>query len=439
MPLNTAQCKQFNEFLFRRTPDWDTKLSKDRFPYSYTYSGLYKTAPWEQGTGTEHTWDQVHVTRINDNGCWDPKEIGDCVGNPCNLPRNYTGWGSTRKTYDKFNRVYQTPPFCFDQLRDTEMAVQQLSAIVEGHKKLPDEIFSDYMRLWALRSGETIYIAGNADLRLTVSDSMFTNHCMRLDLGSANNLPTSKLTMGYLDNHIEELFFNGYFDQEFMPTGKFAMFTDIQTMRGLANANPALSEMYNAADFVKGGKLYAYGVMSGVGNWLFKIDPTPIRYQHIGNGVLERIQPFENVSATVGKKPEFSLAYKNAPYQRYHVYNPAARTVYLGDTSPVNPEMKFLARSQMGQWAWRNPDVIIYTDPNTGLECTLQNDLHNKGYFTAEFELGVKTEYPLIEMNIIAQREPQVIIDDPRCASTPSQAYQTLLPYNTLCGDPDLE
>ena len=45
--------------------------------------------------------------------------------------------------------------------------------------------------------------------------------------------------------------------------------------------------------------------MSGVGNWLFKVDPEPMRFQHIGNGVLRRLFLYQNVATTVGKMPVF--------------------------------------------------------------------------------------------------------------------------------------
>ena len=285
-----------------------------------------------------------------------------------------------------------------------------------------------------------IYSAGAAGTTVAVTAAMFTNNCNRVDLGGAGNLPTSKLTMEYLDNHVEELMLKGYLNRQFMPSAKFACTSDIQTMRDLANKNPALSQMYNSADFAKGGKYYAYGVMSGVGNWLFKPDPTPIRFNHIGAGVLIRVWPYENVAATTGLKPQFSSIYKNAEYQMYHVYNRATREVHIGDITPVNPEMEFsLARNMLGKWSWKHPSYFVARDPNTGTNCTFQNDKDNQGYFLAEWEMGVKTMYPEIEMVIIAKREPQAVVNAPRCADSPSwgatgdDLYQDLVAYNDWC------
>jgi hypothetical protein len=197
--------------------------------------------------------------------------------------------------------------------------------------------------------------------------------------------------------------------------------------------------MYALPEFQKGGQFWEYGLMQKrIGNWMFKLDPEPMRFQHIGNGVLQRVWPFENVAATVGLKPQFSTAYKNAPYQMYHVYNRDARTVFVGDISPVNPELKFnMSRDLLGKWRWMSPDFFSYTDPNTGSVCQFANDKHNYGYLLGEYELGAVTDYPEIEMIIIAQREPANVVNDPRCAATPSMVYQDLVAYNSFCSEGD--
>lgn len=430
MALTSGQCQNFNQFLFRRVPDWDKELAKDRFPYSYLYSGMYESATWPSFTGTTHTWDRVHVTRPNDNAVWEAMSADPCITTPCAPPRFYTGWGSTRNTYTKYHRDYQTPVFCFDQLRHIEEAEAQVAAIIEGHKNLPESIISDFLRQLSIAQADYWYSAGASDV--SVVPTFDTAQPSYYLFGNDASLPTSKLTMGYLDNHVENLQYNGYFDRMFTPDGTFLITSDIQTHRELTVRNPELVRMYNGADFKKGGQFFSYGLaMKGVGNWSFKIDPEPIRAQRIAAGKLQRVWPYVNNAATVGKKPVFDTAYKNAQYQMYHVYNRAARKVYVGDTTPVSAEMKFAPRNLMGKWSWKNPDYFSATDPTTGVVCNFQNDKKNMGYFLAEFELGTKSIYPEIEMIIWAQREPQAIIDTARCASVPANAYQVnLFPYN---------
>jgi hypothetical protein len=435
MSLSTDQCNRLSEFLFRRVPDFDKELAKDRFPISNTYNGLYPTGTWPSETGVTHTWDRVHVTRPDDDGCWESLASFDqdpCAP-LCDPQRVTLGWGSTRNTYTRYHRDYVTPVFCYDQLRNIEMATQQLSAIIEALKELPNNIVSDFLRLYSLRSANQIYICDDEFSTVTVSDSIFTNQCSRVNLGSTANLPNSKLTMQYLEHYAPTLFYQGYFNKQFAPDSKFTMFTDISTVTELCNANPALTQMYNSADFQKGGQYFKLGAMRGCGDFLFKIDPTPLRFQHIGSGVLQRIQPYQNVAATLGKKPVFDPNYELAEYQMYHVYNAAARQVFVGDTSPVSPDMPFLSRNLMGKWGWKMPDYFKAIDPNSGSLCEFDNVKKNKGFFLGEYELGVKTLFPEIEMCIIAKRESTPVANVPRVAAANSMIYQTLTPYNSFC------
>ena len=153
---------------------------------------------------------------------------------------------------------------------------------------------------------------------------------------------------------------------------------------------------------------------------------------------VEEVKPFNNVASTYGKERQFSTLWKNAPIRMYHVYHREARVAKVGDITSVNSEMKFgLARSFMGKWTWKSPDVIIYTDPNTGSQCTLDNVKHNMGFFLGEYDLAMQTIYPNIERVIFALGEPQQYVKIPN-TTTPLSApavgsYQTLLPYNSNC------
>jgi hypothetical protein len=436
-----VDCNKFNDYLFRRTPNWDKELAKDRFPHNYLYTTMYETKTWPSFTGTTHTWDRVHVTRANDPGCWEEMDADACITSICDPQPRYLGWGSTRETYVKYHQDYRTPVFCFDQLRHVQEAEAQLRALVEGLRKQPEEICSDFLRHLTVQQADYIHIAGSGLTKYENAnpDTLWTEGCLNLDLGSNTYVPTSKLSMEYLNNHMEDLKYKGYHDREFMENGKFFITTDLQTLQDLSNANPALTQLYRATDFSKTGIYYQYGVAKGVGDWLFKIDPAPLRFNHIGGGKFRRIWPYQNVDTDVGKKPEFSDAYKNAEYQIFHVYNRAAREVHVGDITSVNDTMKFgLARSLMGKWSWKNPDYFKALDINTGDVCEHDNVKKNKGFFLGEYEMGVKSVYPEIEMIILAKREPSGVVNIPRVAGTvymggTGTSYQELTPYNTLC------
>jgi len=92
----------------------------------------------------------------------------------------------------------------------------------------------------------------------------------------------------------------------------------------------------------------------------------------------------------------------------------------------------------LGQWRWLSPDYFEFRDPNNGKQCAYNNDKHNMGYLLGEFELGLDSMYPEIEMWIIAQREAQPVLNDPRQALEAGTYTQLLKPYNTLCTDLEL-
>ncbi len=490
MPLSTSQCAQFNDFLGRRPYDWDKRISKDRKPFNYLYTGMYRTETWPNFTGTTHLHERIYVTRPNDPGLWSQFTADPCVGAPCDVPRQFVGHGVDQLRYDRYKREYQTPVFCLDQLDTIEEGIAKMGAIAEGYKELPENICSDFLRLLTLRKAGTaaqsagLFLCGPQDasgnpVAIDVADNMFavstqatfppTQNSLFINLNANGQLTTlgfqttallsaalGQLSMEFLANQQEDLAANGYHAKDWLVDGKFSITVDATTRRRLLVANPALTQMYSAADFAKGGAFYSYGVTTGCGDWLFKEDKQQMRFRFradldgkdvtgtstlAGAVWIQQIWPYENVAATYGLKPVYSNAWKNAPIRLYHVYNRDARIIYVGDITSVNDEMKFgLARSFMGNWTWKSPEFFQYTDPNTGVTCNMPNDKMNKGYWLGEYDLAEKTIYPEIERLILALGEPQPYVRVPRTNTAPtgptsSTDYQSLLAYNALCGE----
>ncbi len=491
MPLTTAQCSQFNDYLGRRPYDWDRRIARDRKPVSYLYTAMYKTSPFPTFEGTTHLHERVYVTRPNDPGLWTQFTADPCVGAPCDQPRQYIGHGVDQLRYDRYKREYQTPVFCLDQLNTVEEGINKMAAIAEGYQEMPELICSDFLRTLTLRKAGTaaqgagLFLCGMQDsqgnpVAIDIADNMFvvsngessvvSRNSLMINLNANSGLSAQGITtttllraalgqmsMEYLNNMQEDLAANGYHNKDWMVSGKFAITVDATTRRRLLVANPALTQMYNAADFAKGGSFYSYGMTSGCGDWLFKEDKMQMRFRFRGdldgkglaggtvaNAIwVEQVQPFENVAATYGLKPVYSNDWKQAPIRLYHVYNRDAREVFVGDVTSVNDEMKFgLARSFMGKWSWKSPDYFDAVDPNTGVKCSFNNDKRNKGYWLGEYDLAEKTVYPEIERLIFALGEPQPYVLIPRTNTasfgpTSRTDYQQLLSYNAQCGEYD--
>lgn len=430
-------CLKFSSFLFRRTPNFLKEVVTDMIPRDVVWTSLYQNKTWDSFTGTTHTWDRIHVAHSNDAGDWETVDAGACVMNICDPSARSIDWGSTRNTFSKFRRSYKTRILCLDQLRNVEEATEQLDAIWKGLARVPEDVNSNFLRYNAALGSNKIYICGSAGTTVTTTASMFTNGLSIVDLGGSGSLPTSKLQMPYLQQQIPSLQYNGYFEGDFTPTGKFQLVSDMQSIMELCNANPALTQMYNSADFEKGGQYFQYGAMMGCGNFLFKIDPFPARFYHAGNGKLRRVWPFPNVAATVGIKPQLDPLYEAAPYQMSIIPHRLARTIFVGEIPSIHPEFKFGARDLYGKWTWINDAFLQGYDPNTGATCTMENPRRNKGYFLADFEAGVQNARPELECVIFHVREAATVADVPRVnAATQwntTATYQSLLPYNSFC------
>lgn len=450
MSLNDLQCASVKDFLFKRSPIFADKLGRERFPREFLYLNAYPSKTRAADSGYEEYFDTMHMAAVNDNGNWgDQINADDCMQPLCNMPRQQIGWGTTRRHFGFYKREYETPPFCYEKLRNMDHARQQIAAIVQGLKPIPDSINNNFIEYNAMRQegGDgMIYCCGTARTELPVetaalADSAYFQANGDINLGGAGNLPKSKLQMNYLNSYVPQLGANGYHDGKYNLGGKFQITMDQQTALELTSQNPALAAFYNVSDFTKGGAYYEYGLSGGCGNFLFKWHFEQPRYNHIGNGVIRRVYPWENEAAVGGGtyngiKKKYSHYYTDAKYAMYHIICRDARTLFTSNPDPINPEMKFgIPKGYMGQWQWVTPDVIIWRNPLTGIDCAIKNDTHNQGYWVGKYEMGIKNEFPLTEMWILALRENAQVTDNVVLTSTPidwdsTVAYQDLKAYN---------
>jgi hypothetical protein len=451
MPLSDYQCAQIASLLHERPIQYDPDFTKERFPSQSVYLNAYPSKRWDADTGDSKNFDIYHMTAPNDNGIWDKVDATDCMQPLCNMPRKHIGWGHTLGTYGKYRTEYTTAPFCYTKLRNMNHVQIQLAEIIKGLKKYPDKIVNAFVETHAMRQfgGDgMIYIAGETRIELPVADSAAAaNHAFfeangDINLGGAGNVPTSQLKMEYLNSYADVLRANGYHNGEYSIDGKFTIIVDLQTALNLTTQNPVLANMWALDNFKKGTEYYQYGLSNGCGNFLFKYNHEQARYNHIGAGVMRRVMPWENVAAgESGLKQKYSAAYRNAKYAMYHIYNRDARTLFTSDEESINPEMKFgIGKGLMGAWKWLTPDSFKAVDPNTGAECIIFNDTHKQGYWVGEYEIGIKNENTLIEMWILALREPAAPGDDVPVTNPSAgywngdaaDGYQDLKAYNDL-------
>lgn len=430
-------CNSYVSYLFDRTPHYDEDILRDWFPTDDAWIGQVITGTWDAFTGNEHTWDRVHMAFPDITGCREQlSDSNSCQLDACKPPEKLIGWGSTRKTYNRERESYSTNVLCFDQIDTKSKAKQQFAQIIMGLKEATKTINSNWMRLWSLRGCETLHICGEDFTEVTVTDALLGDNCNELHLSSAQ-LPTSQLTIPYLNTFYEPLQFTGYFKQQYIPAGMIKLITDPLTAQSLREGNPSLQQYFRFTDFAKGGELFKRGISSAVGNFAIAFDGYPIRYQRISNGTLQRVFPWRNVAATIGIKAEVNPAYTNAAYQLSQIWHPEAMRVLFTQLEAVNPEMPFLVRNLAGKWRFAGPesDVLMFTDPATGETCTIDNKRRNQGQWWADFDGGIRFERPELVRQILHLRNPKggCVVDDPICASVPASVVQDYSSANDRC------
>jgi hypothetical protein len=429
-------CNSYFDFLFDRSPHFDEDVLVDWFPTDDAWIGQVMTGAWDAFTGTTHVYDRMHVGTPDLSQAWDTFDMQDsnCVVGACAPNEISVAWGSTRKTYNRERKSYTTNVLCFDQIDTRAKAKEQMAQIVRGIKEITKMVQSDYLRRNALMQDDILYIAGNALSQQNITPSMFTGAAATINIGGSANLPTSMLTIQYLQRFYEPLQFTGYFKSKYVPNGMFKLITDPITSQQLVQANPALISNFKFTDFQKGGELFKYGMSSAIGNFGIAWDGYPMRYNFNPNtGLLQRVFPYVNVAATIGIKPQVATEYILAPYQISQIWHPEAMRRLVPDLKPVHPEMPFLTRDLGGKWNFNMDPVLVVKNPTTGDVCTIDNKRRNQGLWFADFENAIKFERPELTRSILHQRDPGCVTDMPSCSTAPAYVTQSYSDVNPIC------
>jgi hypothetical protein len=211
--------------------------------------------------------------------------------------------------------------------------------------------------------------------------------------------------------------------------------TDELTGYSLVQGNATLASLYRHDDFLQGGQLYKYGWANSIGNFAFRYDAFPMRFQLLGDGVtLERVYPYTNVSATAGIKGEVNEAYVNARYQIDFIWNRMAMRSLVYNPKPINKEMPFAVRDFGGKWQFVMDN--LGADENG---CVIENKRRNKGMFIADFRNATQAVRPEWVVAFLSQREIACVVDVPTCNDDPGYVTQDYNSANDPCPNGTLE
>lgn len=420
-------CKQFTDFLIRKAEHLDDEIIRDITPTD-GWIGHVETGNFAAYDGLSHTFDRINRVFPDLSGCWTDVVAESCVGTPCDPDEKLIGFGSTRDSYNLQTKSYATQLFCFDLILSADRAKEQFAGLVGTLKDASNIIMSDRLKTEALRIAGTKVVTNT-----TLTPFTFTSNadCTRI-VPSA--LPTSTQTIQMLQRFVQPLMLNGALGSVPEMSHMFEYVTDMETGWMLREGNAALASLFRFEDFTVGGRLYKYGITEGMGNFGFRYDLFPMRYQLLADGVtLQRVYPYTNVAATLGIKGIVNDAYVNARYQIDFIWNRRAMKTLARDSEALNSMMPFAKRDFAGKWQFVMDN--LGADENG---CVIENTRRNKGKFIADWANATKAQRPEWVVAFLTLRERSCITAHVPCTADNGYPTQDYNSANAVCANPTI-
>lgn len=424
-------CDQIRVEFARQTPVYQDVFLDDYVSRQLTtepFMGRHKTETWG-GEKDTIVFDKLHVQQPDYTSPWERINGDDC-GNACEPPRTTVGYGTTRDSAYMEQKDLQSPPFCLQQLRTVPNIKRQVSKIYEIISQLPATFVGDFLRTRFTSYHDTIQIAGSGLDTFAVTSANTSTNLTTIDLGNAANLPTSTLTLDYLSALAQELIMNGYDIDSGLPAGMVNLVTHSRQYQSLVGQNPALRAQVRFQDIKSLSPLYQVG--KGINGEPFgflapTFDNKQVRFQHSGNGLLQRVFPYLNTAATTGGKPQTNPAWLNARYALSYYIHPKAATLFTPTPSKIHELVPSLNSAMFGKWKMVNPEGVIQLTNPDGSVCTKNNDNQFWFYWLTHLEAGFKYEQRELVMpilHLIDGRGADCLVDAPVCGDAPAYVEQ---------------
>lgn len=442
-----ASCTQLRTNLAAQTPVFDEMFLKDWKPLDSPLIGRHLTEVWKEGTGDNHFIDRIEIGQPNLNTRWKRIDAGECR-DACSSPRQFVAFGTTRTNHYMEHFDIQSQLFCLTQLRYGTRTPEQIARIYQGLKKIPEIYTSDFIRVHAvdfntvgvqiasqnlLDNGTNVFVPD-----ITPDAMNIQGQLTEINLGGAGYLPTSALTFPLLDYYSTTLDLEGYTQAgSGLPQGLFNIITDKRSWARLTNGNPSMAGMMALDDPQKASALYkiGQGVQKPFGNYAPTLDEQPIRFQHVGGGVLNRVFPYYNVASDTGIKRVVNPAYVNARYQISFLWHPKAIKVFTPDFKKMHEMVPAVNSALYGKWDFKNGDVLIYNQPD-GTTCTINNDKNEQFYWLAALELGFEYLEPQLIipiLHLVDGSGKDSVVDDAVCGTAPQYVAQSYSDNPLVC------
>jgi hypothetical protein len=404
------------------------------------FLGRHMTAVWKDGAAVR-VFDKVHVAQPDYTSPWADRDsglTGDCA-NACNPPKTFVDWGTTRDSYKMENKTLYSRVMCLDELRQIPNLSDQIRGIYRVLRKIPLGFFADYLRTRFTAYHDLLQIAGSDYDTFAITSANTGKNLETINLGSTALLPTSELTWNILTAYGQELEMKGYSESSGLPASMFNMVTHSRTYQKLVGLNPELRSLLKVEGIKELSPLYMPG--KGInadpfGPFAPTFDTQQLRFQHAGNGLLQRLLPYTNAAATTGQKPTVNSAWLNARYAITYILHPKAATMLTASPKKIHEMIPTINSAMWGNWKFHNPDGVISWPNPDGSTCTKDNALQWWFYWLCYLEAGFKYEQRDLVMPILHLIDGSgraCTVDQPVCGDVPQYAAQYYTSNPEMC------
>lgn len=433
-----VDCTKIRTNLALQTPHYDEGFLPNWQPMDDPFMGRHETEAWPDGTSDTHYFDRIEIGQPDLTAPWQRINAAECE-NACNPPITHVAFGTTRNSYyPEQNKLY-SQLFCLQQMRFQTKVSEQIAEIYKSIRQIPLMFDGDFLRTRAFSRGATVQIAGSAFNTFTPTTGNTGEQLVTINLGSAGNLPTSQLTINYLDYLTTSLELDGYNEESGLPPSMFNLITHPRVWHNLWYSNPEIRNMIKISDVAQANPLFRLGQgisKQPLGNLAPTFDSRQIRFQHMGSGVLNRVLPYENTTATTGTKRLPNPDWINARYALSYLWHPKAIKLWTPAPKKIHDMVPTINSSMMGKWTFvNNQGTLTYTNPD-GTTCVKNNDEQFWFYWLAHMEMGFQFKRPELVypiLHLVDGSGKDCAVDDPVCGEAPQYSSQVYTDDPVTC------
>lgn len=418
--------QEFTDFLIRRTPHYDHEILKDVTPVN-GWVGQVPIGDWPAFSGTSRIGHRIRRMFPNLSGCWKTVVETGCLNNPCDPSRKKVGFGFDQFEYSLEEDYFKTDLFCFPLVLSADAAKEQYAAVIDGLREATIWIWNHRYRTEAVRACKFQTLCGTL---FTDANPLWNDECDTMEVAGA---PTSKLTIQFLQRWEEPLILNGYLGKSPIPLqGKtFELVTDFITSTKLVEENPALKDYVTALSVEEFKRLYKYGIAKWIGDFMIRLDPTPLRYQQVDATHYNMVLPYENGPAAAGIGGNVNDSYLGAGFQWDLIWHRDVMRSLMRRSAPINSELPFASMDFGGRWHAVMDNMTETADDGTLIP--VNNEERNKLKFNANFSAATQPQHTEWGVAIFSLRELACVTNVEPCSDAYPYVAQDYSSANDAC------